>query len=181
MTSKRLAPLMAIGLTLLGGATAIAGALTPWYDVPNGVTVGPRVITGRPAGWETTYGLIALIAAGAIFLLALFSLSGRMRVVLGGLILVGAGIAIAYAVFALRDPKGNYIDFVARKASSANSSAHEIRLSLESLFQVNNLQAKAGVGSLVTIIGGGLSFVSGLLLMVGRKTKSPSTQSDKPA
>jgi len=169
MTGQRRAPRVAIALTLLGGVAAIAGALTPWYNVPNGVTVGPRVMTGTPPGWETRYGLIALIAAGAVFVLALLALSDRMRIVLGALIVIAGGIALAYVVLALRDPKGGYIDFVARKAASAKTSAREIRLSLESLFKVSHIHAKIGIGTYATMGGAGLALLGAFGMLIGRR------------
>src|ERR1043166_8137068 len=125
---KRTRPIRrwAISLALLGGATGVAGTISPWFHSPEGVTVGTTAIKDAPPVLESHYGLIALIAAGAPFMLGLFALSNRMRFTLGVLMIAAAAVAASYAVLALHDPKASYIDFAARKASSPRLSGAQV-------------------------------------------------------
>jgi hypothetical protein len=165
-------------LGLLGAGMVIAGCILPWLDT-GGITVGEQSVVGDPVGLDLVYvpfaiGWIALGAgiAAAVFALLILVIPRWTRVWGAGLLLSGA-LAIALGVTVLLMPRDLYIQFAGFEIPG--QTADELSGSLNALFDNGGIKEDPGVGVFVTLAGGGLVIIAGLIATL-RRRKAPRSE-----
>lgn len=143
----------------------LAGCLLPWLDT-GGVNVGKQIVSGTPAGIETT-GVIALVPGIVVLLAAtLMLLAPRVSNVWALLVLLAGTVGVIVAIATLADSRDAYIHFV---ASELGRDVSEVENSLNALFDNDGIRAGLGAGVYVSLAGGGLSIIGGATGLVARR------------
>lgn len=158
-------------LAVIGAGGGIVGACLSWLKVSSGaIAFEGGAVGGRALGYDTLYGLIALVSSGVAFLLAVVWLARGRNRVLGVLLLLAGGVAAAAAGLTLAALEDAFVSWGAKEASNPDLVPQNVEQLLRGLIANGTVDVIAGLGAYVTLAAGILTTVMGLLALLLRPT-----------
>jgi hypothetical protein len=166
VTGDRPRPTVAAGLTVLGGAAMVVGALLSFAEIGAGELSVPAQSVGvldTPDGrWFLGVG-IGLLVLGAFLWLATSAVPRQVAAVL---IIAGAAFRLYAAIVLITGIEDEGLDAIAEAGAARASgiSVAQVRAALDQL----NVTIDPGIGLYMVIAGAALGLIGGILALLSR-------------
>lgn len=177
-TTRARTPLGGI-LALIAGLAMLASCFLGWVELSTPVVAFQGgSASGTSEGIDSTFGIVALAAAGLVILGALLWVARRSAGLLPALVVALAGvIGTAVGLYFLLTQESRYIDAAIKEAASPDLSAAKIEDLLTRIFAAGSLDVKPGIGLVVLVAGSALAIMVGITGLMRRRAGGPTAKS----
>ena len=177
-TTRARIPLRGI-LALIAGLAMLASCFLGWVEVSTPVVAFQGgSASGTTEGIDSTFGIVALAAAGLVILGALLWVVRRSAGLLPVLVVALAGvIGTAVGLYFLLTQESRYIDAAIKEAASPDLSAAKIEDLLTRIFAAGSLEVRPGLGLFVLIAGSALAVLVGIAGLIRRRAPAAAAKS----
>jgi hypothetical protein len=153
---------------VVGGGIVAVGCFLSWLINPSGVTgIEGGSIPNEFAAYDFLIGSATLVAAGAIVVLAMLWLaSPRITGIASPLIVVGAIVILASSGFVYFTANERFVDIAASASANRQSTSADIRDFFPRFLASNDIAIEPGVGLYLTLGGGLLALLGGIMGIV---------------